>query len=738
MSENSSKLSNLSPLHGILALFVPGLGHFAARRIGRGLAVLIPMSVMAFLSIWTMAQRARFPEEYYADSTRVYFLLVLEAGALILFLIALRYLLARFVLKDGASQAFSIPGLAILYVIAIVILSIPLLETVANDELLRRIHGQTGLYSAAALAAYWFWQILDAAHIGRGGAPRSFSPAILVALLLIFTLGWRITNINLGKAISEYRDTQVILGRIFWPWRNAFEFEQETDEAQARIQAPCLPGDTGPDPNPILDEGVWISVSPTCGDLSVRDLTGAFTLGTELTITGGGYEPGKIVDILWKNPIGNPFQPRSVGETRIQIDGNGEFETQLNIPDAIVPATAVGDQLHTLIVRQNSEEVFTGNMSREMNLALEAMVETIMLALMATFFGIVFAFPLSFLAARNLMSPISAPMHRVIGGLFLALPAVLVAMLATGSLAEAVGGLVRAPIGIALLGLILVLGLGGFGFSLGGRLLGSFKEKSSAGLVNGVLALLAAILAAVPGWLFGLGFVHGILSIPLGSEVVALETMPMPFPIPSFSEAGFAFSTNPLLSSAVAFMFSTALALAAAIWVLRSGNDAEIRVGNVIYIVSRTAMNVVRSIEPLIWAIVATIWVGLGPFAGSIALTLHTIAALGKLYSESIESIEPGPIEAINATGANRLQTIIYAVVPQILPPFISFTIYRWDINVRLSTIIGLVGGGGIGFLLIQWIRQFQYENAGIAVWLITITVASLDYVSSSIRERFV
>ena len=149
-------------------------------------------------------------------------------------------------------------------------------------------------------------------------------------------------------------------------------------------------------------------------------------------------------------------------------------------------------------------------------------------------------------------------------------------------------------------------------------------------------------------------------------------------------------------------------------------------------------MNVVRSIEPLIWAIVGVIWVGLGPFAGTIALTLHTIAALGKLYSESIESIENGPIEAIQATGANRLQTIIYAVIPQVLPPFISFTIYRWDIKVRLSTIIGLVGGGGIGFLLIQWIRQFQYENAGIAVWLITITVASLDYISSSIRQKFV
>jgi phosphonate transport system permease protein len=84
------------------------------------------------------------------------------------------------------------------------------------------------------------------------------------------------------------------------------------------------------------------------------------------------------------------------------------------------------------------------------------------------------------------------------------------------------------------------------------------------------------------------------------------------------------------------------------------------------------------------------------------------------------------------------LQTIIYGVVPQVLPPFISFTIYRWDINVRLSTVIGLVGGGGIGFILIQWIRQFQYEAAGIAVWLIAITVAILDYVSSEIRERFV
>jgi phosphonate transport system permease protein len=157
-----------------------------------------------------------------------------------------------------------------------------------------------------------------------------------------------------------------------------------------------------------------------------------------------------------------------------------------------------------------------------------------------------------------------------------------------------------------------------------------------------------------------------------------------------------------------------------------------------IYYVTRAILNIIRSIEPLIWAIVMIIVVGLGPFAGILALTLHSIAALGKLYSESIESIDSGPIEAIQATGANWLQTVIFAVVPQIIPPFVSFTIYRWDINVRMSTIIGMVGGGGIGFILVQFIRLLDYRSAGMAVWLIAITVAILDYVSAEIRARFV
>ncbi|NPV68912.1 MAG: ABC transporter permease subunit [Anaerolineae bacterium] len=171
---------------------------------------------------------------------------------------------------------------------------------------------------------------------------------------------------------------------------------------------------------------------------------------------------------------------------------------------------------------------------------------------------------------------------------------------------------------------------------------------------------------------------------------------------------------------------------------LLAGTRAIFPLGLTIYNVTRTILNALRSIEPLIMGIVFVIWVGVGPFAGVLALTLHGIAALGKLYSEQTENIDPGPLEAIQATGANRLQTIVYGVVPQIIPPYIAFTMYRWDINVRMSTIIGFVGGGGIGFLLQQQINLLRYQDAGVAVLAIAIVVSVLDYASATIRERMV
>jgi phosphonate transport system permease protein len=165
---------------------------------------------------------------------------------------------------------------------------------------------------------------------------------------------------------------------------------------------------------------------------------------------------------------------------------------------------------------------------------------------------------------------------------------------------------------------------------------------------------------------------------------------------------------------------------------LMGGSAARLAV----YGATRTVMNLLRSIEVLIIALMMVRAVGIGPFAGVLALAIHGVGALGKLYSEAIESIDPGPIEAITATGATRFQVVMFGVVPQIVPQFVAFTFYRWDINVRMATVIGLVGGGGIGFILKDYIDLLQWPQAGTAILLIAATVIAMDYASAIIREQ--
>ncbi|MZH02685.1 MAG: phosphonate ABC transporter, permease protein PhnE [Nitrospinae bacterium] len=162
----------------------------------------------------------------------------------------------------------------------------------------------------------------------------------------------------------------------------------------------------------------------------------------------------------------------------------------------------------------------------------------------------------------------------------------------------------------------------------------------------------------------------------------------------------------------------------------------ENKLGIFVYYAVRTTLNVLRSIEPLIMAILFVVWVGIGPFAGVLALGLHSIAALGKLFSEQIECIDPGPVEAITAVGARPVQVVFFGVLPQVILPFMALSFYRWDINVRMSTIIGFVGGGGIGFLLQQWINLLKYNEAGTALLVIAIVVITLDTLSAKIRAR--
>lgn len=171
---------------------------------------------------------------------------------------------------------------------------------------------------------------------------------------------------------------------------------------------------------------------------------------------------------------------------------------------------------------------------------------------------------------------------------------------------------------------------------------------------------------------------------------------------------------------------------------LAARNLAHGVIGRTIYTVLRILLSIIRSIEPIIWAIIFVVWVRTGnaAFAGTLALFVHSVADLTKLYSERLESIDSGPVEAIRATGANGLQVILYGVVPQIVNPYLSFTIYRWDINVRMATIIGLVGGGGIGQRLIQLTRNWVWDQAIVLMLLIMLAVWVMDYSSSKLRER--
>ena len=162
------------------------------------------------------------------------------------------------------------------------------------------------------------------------------------------------------------------------------------------------------------------------------------------------------------------------------------------------------------------------------------------------------------------------------------------------------------------------------------------------------------------------------------------------------------------------------------------------RVTAAVYVIVRLVFTIIRSIDVLIVVIVMVILFGLGSAAGVFGLAFHNVGVMGKLYSEAIEGIDAGPLEAITATGANRFQVIWAAVLPQLFNPFVSFTIYRLDTNVRLAPILGLVGGGGIGVALFQNINLLRYPQAGTFILLIVITVAAMDFISAQVRKKLV
>jgi phosphonate transport system permease protein len=152
----------------------------------------------------------------------------------------------------------------------------------------------------------------------------------------------------------------------------------------------------------------------------------------------------------------------------------------------------------------------------------------------------------------------------------------------------------------------------------------------------------------------------------------------------------------------------------------------------------RTALNFFRSIDTLVYALLFVAAVGLGPFPGMLAVVAYTTTSLAKLYSETIEGIEPGPVDAIRATGATPLQVLRYGILPQVLPLFLSYVLYRFESNVRAATVLGFVGAGGIGLYLQTYLRMIDYPAASTVLLVTVVMVMLVDFASARIRARLV
>lgn len=159
---------------------------------------------------------------------------------------------------------------------------------------------------------------------------------------------------------------------------------------------------------------------------------------------------------------------------------------------------------------------------------------------------------------------------------------------------------------------------------------------------------------------------------------------------------------------------------------------------SLLYRGARSLVGFIRSIPDLIWGLLFVSAVGLGPFPGTVALTLGSIGMLGKLYAEAIEEIDPGQVEALRSTGAHPIQTLAMGVVPQVVPAFVALTLYRWDINIRDSIVLGLVGAGGIGFELQTSMRLFRYPEVLTMICVILLIVLLVEHLSQHVRRRVI
>jgi phosphonate ABC transporter permease subunit PhnE len=593
-------------------------------------------------------------------------------------------------------------------------------------------------------------------------------------VLVVFAYGFSVTNINFEETRSERRVASLtrILRALAHP--HIFDYDYEVVDVEVPFYLGCPEG--GVEIPEVDRSGAFILLSAGCAE-------------PRETIVVEGYNfqenssgPINFIGFSPEAPDGVPIQMGN-----FQADAQGNFRVEVTVPNRQIREDPQA------IRATGRVRVGVPRLSREALITWDKIVETVFMALLATTFGTLVAVPISFFAARNLMSDIKSPLSNIafslIGwplGIWLGIKASQLIInwsspLNSSLLPTMAGTIILPAVGVsfvrwflssqnedaepqvknqltrllytviaAILAVASILFLGRFLAQIGASLTRSidaplfFIRKFIFQVGDIIIMLVPAIAAVIGGGIFGGLFgnvgqtisdkiprptakIINLIFAPIAGMLVAVLIMQ--------GVDWFYQFNNPAVTlywpAAIGAIIGLVLAIA-------TSPKQSLPIGFFLYGIIRTILNGTRSVEALVMAIVFVAWVGLGPFAGALALALHTVASLAKLYSEQVESILEGPLEAIQATGANRLQTIVFAVVPQIIPPYISYTMYRWDINVRMSTIIGFVGGGGIGFILQQNINLLDYRAASVNMLAIAIVVSLMDYISSVIRERYV
>ncbi len=599
---------------------------------------------------------------------------------------------------------------------------------------------------------------------------RSLRTGLIVLLVLVvYAYGFEITNIDLEELRSEQRQASLTRVTRALARPDILEFEKDEQKFTAPVYVTCPEGGVSfaePDTS-----GPYAIVTPACAEP-----------GETVTVEGFNFLPNAGGPVRFV-PGSDPTYLVELGNVVASTDSDGHFKTEIVLPNR--PSDEM--QFIRVTMRHN---VGVPRFTETARITWEKMIETVFLALLATTLGTLLAVPLSFIAARNLMKPVRSPLASIALSLLGWPIGILIGYLFVdriGQISASMDGLLINLTSVIVAPLV---------FSLAFHWAMPQEETIIPSTSLRVVRLLVLFIAVLVGlfWFFQLAGLTANISLrirealgPAGflatflfqiGDILRVTTPAMGALVGGGvlgsmlgrigqratergSEAGVKI-INLITSAAAGAVLFGLLGLLIE-WLYQIGRPAytthgpiligaglglllalftkakdTLPIGLVIYTFTRGILNTLRSVEAIIMAIVFVIAVGIGPFAGVMALGLHTIVSLAKLYSEQVESISPGPLEAVQATGANRLQTIIYAVIPQIVPSYISYTMYRWDINVRMSTILGIVGGGGIGFVLIQNIGLSNYRAASAQMVAIAIVVSMMDYISSVIREKYV